>query len=409
MQDKSRAKRSYGSGSFIEKGGSVHFRFWVNGKRKQEKIGPAGMGTKEREAAARKLQAGYRPIEDSGIPNFSAVGYMHVRQLELDGKKLSYTRNRSRTLVNYLIPEFGDRPVDQIKAKDLGRFKTKLQNDGKGPSTIISVLWLASGIFKFAIEEEWRTDNPMAGVKMPEYDRPDEIAYFTIAEFEAIMRAIPDDELGEVERYLYPFYFQTGARRGEGIALKWTDLKWTSWAIQIVRNLVEGDVTAPKSGKGRYVPMTQKLGKLLDEWSKKTIYNRDSDYVFTDPRTGMPLRSELVSKRFKRAILKAGVGPVEMREYKVRCNVVKKPFPLMTLHQLRDSFATHIIMNPKTSIRELQEWLGHANAVTTSERYAGFQPKTDAAERIEESFAVDHPIVTQSEATSPNVEDLQQT
>lgn len=44
-------------------------------------------------------------------------------------------------------------------------------------------------------------------------------------------------------------------------------------------------------------------------------------------------------------------------------------------------------MNPAISLREVQEYLGHANAATTSERYAHFMPKTDAAERMEDSFS----------------------
>jgi len=63
-----------------------------------------------------------------------------------------------------------------------------------------------------------------------------------------------------------------------------------------------------------------------------------------------------------------------------------KPFPLLKLHDLRDTFGTYQMMNPKNSPREVQEWMGHAS-LTTTQRYAKFRPLTDAAERLGASFA----------------------
>jgi integrase len=111
------------------------------------------------------------------------------------------------------------------------------------------------------------------------------------------------------------------------------------------------------------------------------------------PLTGKPLRPETVSSRFKRALVKAGVGKIEMREYKVKRKVkgrvvektVKRPFSNLRLHDLRHSFGTTAAMNPSISLKEIQQWMGHKDPSTTA-IYSHFQPKADAAERLGNAF-----------------------
>jgi integrase len=96
---------------------------------------------------------------------------------------------------------------------------------------------------------------------------------------------------------------------------------------------------------------------------------------------GKPLSESTVSKRWKKALLRSGVGPVETREYKQRGKVYERPFPLLRLHELRHTFASHAIATGAIALRELQQWMGHKSA-TTTERYAHFMPADDAADRL---------------------------
>jgi hypothetical protein len=58
----------------------------------------------------------------------------------------------------------------------------------------------------------------------------------------------------------------------------------------------------------------------------------------------------------------------------------------LKLHDLRDTFGTYQMMNPENAPREVQEWLGHANLVTTSERYSQYRQLKDAPGRAAASF-----------------------
>ncbi|MBS1679680.1 MAG: site-specific integrase [Actinobacteria bacterium] len=405
-------KRAHGSGSIFEKHGAVHVKFHpVAGKRPvQRKICRVGELTDtEIERRAGRIVAEYKPPADGEkAPTVAEVGVMHINQLELDGKARSYITNRRGVLRNHVEAALGDRTVDSVKPKDLNRLKRSMQQEGKGPTVIVSAMWLLSGIFKFAIAEEWRTDNPVAAITMPEIDHdPDTVSYLTTAEVDRVIAAVLDDELGRVERPMYRTAQQTGMRRGELIALHWRECDFDYDVFRVSENYVEGEFKRTKSKKGRIVPMTALAKQSLLLWRMESRYHDDDDLVFAHPVDGEPLRPEFVSKRFKAALLRAAVGPVEMRPYKVKDRVtgerriVMKPFPLLKLHDLRDTFGTYQMMNPRNSPREVQEWMGHAS-LTTTQRYAKFRPLTDAAERMGASFVDRRPTDDRGEPPDPS-------
>lgn len=396
MQKQRSQRRPHGSGSIIERHGAVHVKFRpVAGKPPvQRKICRVGDLTKtEIEAKARSIISEYRPLVDE-TPTFAEVGRIHVHQLELDGKAPSYTKNRWRTLRGYLEPEpFADMAVSEVRPKHLNAFKAKLQRQGKSASTIISVFWLISGVCREAMRHEWRTDNPVAAVQMPEKDKDHAIVYMTTEEVDRIIAAVPDDDLGRIEKVLYRAGQKSGLRRSELLALKWKDCDFNLGVFRVSRAWVEGEFKAPKGRRSRVVPMLPDLRWELELLRQVTRFPDDESLLFT--LTGEPLRPETITKRFNRALLRAKVGPVEMKMKKVNGKYVECPHPIYEFRDLRDTFASFQMMNPAVSPRAIQEALGHANLTTTSERYGEFIPQIGLAEEMASSFdlPVDRPPV----------------
>jgi integrase len=394
---RSKAKRSYGTGSIFEHNGSVTFRFRpVQGRPQvQRKVCRAGELTRTQvNRACSKIEAEYKPVEEGDArPSLVDVGVAHIKKLERDGKSRSYTKNRWRCLRLYVEPFFGERPVDQPKVKDLKRFITWMQKEGKSASIIVSVLWLLSGIFRYAMSEEWRTDNPVAAVEKPENKNTHPIVHMTPAEVNRLIAHVPDDDFGKVERILYRAAQKTGMRRSELMALRWSDCDFHLSVIRISEGYVEGEFKKTKGKRGRAVPMIPAFKAELESWRKVTNHPDDDDLVFADPSTARPLEPSKVTKRFKACLLNAGVGPIEIREVKVRRKdrkgksyTYKRAHPLWEFRDLRDTFGTTLMMDPQISPREVQEWLGHRSLTTTSERYGGFLPSADAAERMARAF-----------------------
>ena len=395
-------RRPHGTGSFFDKNGSTHYRWRpVPGKpQKTRRVCAIGELTKtQKEERARAIEREYAAEQAAKVaaagrtPTTGEVAEAHISDLKQDGKAKSYIKNREGVLKNHLAPSIGDMPVDEVQPKHLRRMKREIFAKGVGPSVVISALWLASGTFKHAMGEELRSDNPVQAVEFPEYRRhPDQIVALTPEEIDAVIAAVRDDEYGRVERPLYRTGQQAGLRRGELVALRWSHCDFSEGWFYVSENYVEGEFKRPKGKESRPVPMTPVESVVLLAWRAESKFSGDDDLVFADQETGGPLDPGKVSKRFKQACLAAGVGPIEVRRYKKKHKgrgktyIVERDFAVLKLHDLRDTFGTYQMMNPENAPREVQEWLGHANLTTTSERYSQYRQLADAPARAAASF-----------------------
>jgi len=402
MPSKRKHRRPHGTGSFFDKNGATHYRWRpVPGKpQKTRRICAIGELTKtQKEAKARDIEDDYAAEQAakseaaSRTPTVCEVAEAHISDLKQDGKAKSYISNRCGVLVNHVTPSIGDMRVNEVQPRHLRRMKREIFAKGVGPSVVISALWLASGTFKHAMGEELRGDNPVQAVEFPEYQRqPDQILALTPEEVDAVIDAAPDDEYGRVERPLYRTGQQAGLRRGELLALRWSHCDFAGGWFYVSDNYVEGEFKRPKGKESRPVPMTPIERIVLLAWRAESKFSKDDDLVFADQETGDPLDPGKVSKRFKQACLRAGVGPIEIRRYKKKHKgrgktyIVEREFAVLKLHDLRDTFGTYQMLNPENAPREVQEWLGHANLATTSERYSQYRQLKDAPRRAAASF-----------------------
>jgi hypothetical protein len=133
-------------------------------------------------------------------------------------------------------------------------------------------------------------------------------------EVEAVLRAVPDDDFGGVERVLYLAAVMTGMRRGELLGLRWGDIDWEAKRIRVRRNYVRGEFGPPKSRRSsRSVPLTDRLAGELQRHDDSAPFQSDEDLVFAHPHSrkpGTPLDGSKVLKRFKAALRGAGVRVV---------------------------------------------------------------------------------------------------
>ena len=118
--------------------------------------------------------------------------------------------------------------------------------------------------------------------------------------------------------------------------------------LENVKKLHKKDLDA---GYGEvYLPeaLSRKYSNAAKEWRRQ--YVLPAANLSVDPRGGKIRRyhinSSTVQKTVKEAVKKAGI------------------FKNATVHTLRHSFATHLLMNG-VNIREIQELLGHKNIETT--------------------------------------------
>jgi len=302
---------------------------------------------------------------------FEEVAEAHLSRLENQGLKRSTLRGYRSLLHAHLLPMFGRRPADRIAEADVAALDRGLREAGLQAQSRRNVLGLLGAILESAKKRGWTAVNPVADYEKPRKPRSEveELRFLTLEELEAVVRAMPDDELSCVERVLVLTAAMTGMRRGELLGMRWKDVDWTAKKIRVVRTFVGGRVDTPKSESSRRdVPLADRVATEMQRLWELTPYQADEDPVFAHPRgTGLPLDGSAVSKRFQLALARAGVRRVRF-------------------HDLRHTFGTMMARDPRVSMRTLQGWLGHADPATTA-IYAHFAPNQLHAEWIQEAFS----------------------
>jgi integrase len=153
-----------------------------------------------------------------------------------------------------------------------------------------------------------------------------------------------------------------GLRCGEIAGLQWEDVDLDKRQLCVQRADWKGQVTAPKGGRLRYVPMTLRLAAVI----RKHRHLRGPRVL--DQPDGKPLTTKIVADHVRRAARRAGL-------------------PNNGIHVLRHTFCSHLAMRGAPA-RAIQELAGHQD-IGTTQRYMHLSPATlDSAIRLLDSSPV---------------------
>jgi integrase len=382
------ARRPRGTGSlFVKRDGSGrevwYGKWWVGTSQVKRRIGPKripstrdGLTRTQAEGELRRLMGSVVPaVRRAERVTIDEVGELMVESLRAKGRKKATVETYASAVRVQLSPFFGSQPLDKIGRRELEAFMAYMSRTGRSPKTTLNALGILYSIFEYARREGWVQANPCTLVDKPRADSADpDIRFLDREEVEALLRGVPDDDLGRIERRMYLAAAMTGMRQGELLALRWRDIDWSARRVRVRRNFVRGEFGTPKSKRSsRSVPLADRVAGELDQLHKETLYKRDDDLVFAHPHTGKPIDRSKLLKRFK-AALRAG----EVREVR--------------FHDLRHTFGT-LMAAQGVPMRALQEMMGHRDFKTTL-IYADYAPSAREAEWVEAAFApVDEPLL----------------
>jgi len=231
---------------------------------------------------------------------------------------------------------------------------------GKGlsPSSVVRCGAVLKKALRYAVEVEGVLSiNPASRVPLPK-ERPVTPTPWNIAELNSFLEASKSHRLS--------FYFRlsafTGARRGELLALNWSDFDGKSITISKSRTEINGAVIEQNTTKGgsngqRRVPLDNETIELFTAHRKRQLVERmavgevwqETGYIFVQ-ENGLPLYPTTVTSLFLKLSESAGLRPIR-------------------LHDLRHIHATELLRLGEP-LHVVAERLGHRDAMVTATIYA---------------------------------------
>ena len=230
---------------------------------------------------------------------------------------------------HHIIPAIGAIKLRQLSSihiqrmynetKENGRMQRGSKQNGKALSNtfVRRVHAVLQAALKQAVKERLIPYNPCENCRIPPKDKKE-------------MTILPPEKIGrylqEAEKYgvLPMFYLElsSGLRRGELLALQWTDLNVKERILtvnkQVTRMEGELDVTEPKTKNSvRKVALSQQAVDLLVQEHEQ---HPDNPILFPSPRTGGYWSPDAVSRINRKLLKNAGI------EEHVRFHDLRHPY-----------------------------------------------------------------------------------
>jgi integrase len=286
--------------------------------------------------------------------SFKAAAEEWLRYVEHDRARKATTVRGYRILLHvHVLPEFGDQLLTDITTEQIERWAWGIDC---ATATRLKLVVCLSGIYHRARKVWGITYDPVDDVERP-YLKPSlDINVYSPAEVFALVAAAPSEQDAAI--FLTAAF--TGLRLGELVALRWREVDFDRRVVRVRGTWSGTELTTPKTGKVRSVPLAPQVVEALAR-----LPRLQEDALVFPGVDGYYLDRSALRRRYRKAQVAAGLPPLRF-------------------HDLRHTFATTMIA--RTSIRRVQEWMGHSDLHSTM-RYLHYAPRDDDAQLVAETFA----------------------
>ena len=195
----------------------------------------------------------------------------------------------------YILPTFGDRPINQITKSDLLLFRNNLISTvGRGNKRIgsnhINKIMMKCKVVLIEAACRYDFPDPTKSIKALKKERT-EISPLSLPEVKLFIDTIRPDF-----RVYFIVRFFTGLRSAEINAIIWEDINFNKKVLWVRRALVSGEIISTKTeGSYRMVQLNMLVVNALKEHKKNSKYTKLSEPVFTKD-DGSHLSNDYVGK-----------------------------------------------------------------------------------------------------------------
>lgn len=253
-----------------------------------------------------------------------------------------------------------------------GRIRGK---GGLSPKTLHTHMIIIQQVLKEAVKSNLISSNPYQFISLPKI--PKHTAnFYSYNDLQKMFELIKNEPL-------YPLIYITvlfGLRRSEVLGLQWDSIDFEREIITIkhtvVRytDIIEKDKTKSEASFRSY-PLTDEVANILLHLKENEMYNRsvfgneyiENNYIFKWDN-GKIYEPDYISKKFGKLL----------KQHNLR---------IIRFHDLRHSCAS-LLVAKGFQLKDIQEWLGHADIQTTANIYAHLdvERKNKIANLMSKSF-----------------------
>lgn len=270
----------------------------------------------------------------------------------------------------HIKASLGNKRLANIKQYDIQQIIAEMNEKDLSTWTMKHARKIMNLAFSKAFDDKLIPENPVRKIEIPKKQAKPR-------------KTIKTDELkiffehAKNTRWYWTFKFLlvTGLRRGELLALRWSDIDSENKRIVVDESNSSGGVGDTKSAKVHYVPLSE-LAKYYLQKQKEMLIDEKNPALYNDALS----KQDLIFPSKQGTMMK----PDSFNSVLDRIN--KKANIHITPHMFRHTFV--FMSKGKMTLSELQEALGHDESTTTLDIYGTMLADTSSvANKIDEVFA----------------------
>lgn len=340
--------------------------FYDNQGKRRRKTLPAGTTLKKAKEKLREIEE--QVCRGNWLPETKIPLFKDVAKDWLEHKKLSI---RASTWAAYdghtrnHFADFDNLKINRITTAMIEKWMNVKISDGVNIKTLRKIDSSMGQILAYSVRHGYLNHNPMVNAERPRDINSyggTAINILPLEKISSFLAAAPNQKY----RTLFKLAIMSGARQGELLGLKWTDVLWSTGQIHIKRSYNNFAWYQPKTKTSRRkIDLGPTTLAELKRW-RIACSPCELDLVFPS-QIGGPINCVTMRKRhFYPTLKRAGIKRIRF-------------------HDLRHTYAS-ILIDQGENIKYIQSQLGHSTPTVTLNIYSHLLKPTnqEAARRLEE-------------------------
>ncbi len=350
----------------------------LEGKRVRETL-PSGTTKKQAKDKLREIEDQLEKgnyIPDKQVPIFKEVAkaWLEYKKLNLRASTFSVYEGH----VNNHFDDFNDLKVRKITTAKIEKFISDRQKEGMNILTLRKILVTLNQIMSYSVRHRYIDYNPVREAERPRGQGDEKKAKIRVlrpSEINSFLDAVKDQK----HKIFFKLAIMSGARQGELIGLKWSDVDWKNNQIHIKRTFNNQQWFDVKtSTSDRRIDLGPSMMADLKKWKLASKPNK-LDLVFPN-EAGQPMNhNNMTARYFFPALTKAEIEKIRF-------------------HDLRHTYAS-LLIEQGENIKYIQSQLGHSSPTVTLNVYAHLMKPVnqESARRFENAVLnpTGHKMVTE--------------